>query len=208
MDSFFSATSVKTLWHDFVCGSAYINDGKFGIQFARTVSKAHIRAKTFTDLHTRFCVGFSQDPHTAAFIYLKRHPKCFEVEIKKIPQNIAVYRLKSASLDATWLGMDTSRTPPPPPNVIKETVIRSGRHVRWSKHLLSKTYYCWVNFFFQVWTLNSTLVQKFTFLPFRKIFFSLEVIKLCICILSHPYTCLIFWWLFTINISLALHPWQ
>ena len=42
--------------------------GKLGIQFARAVSKAQIRAKTFTDLLTRFCVGFSQDPHTAVFI--------------------------------------------------------------------------------------------------------------------------------------------
>ena len=83
----FSATPAKTFGDDFVCGSAYIKDGKFAIQFACAVSKTHIRAKTFTDPQTRFCVGFSRDPHTATFIQrtfkvLKRHPKFFEVEIK------------------------------------------------------------------------------------------------------------------------------
>ena len=55
-DSFFSATSVKTFGHDFVCGSAYIKDGKGGIRFARAVSKAHIRAKllqTYTHAFVR-----------------------------------------------------------------------------------------------------------------------------------------------------------
>ena len=46
-------------------------------------------------------------------------------------------RLKPASLDATWLGMDTSEIPPPPTKFIKETVTKSVRHVRWPKHLLS-----------------------------------------------------------------------
>ena len=70
---------------------------------------------------------------------LKRHLKFFEVEIKKLPRNTAVNRLKPASLDATWLSMDTSVPFPSPvaPNILKETVTRSGRYVRWPKYLLN-----------------------------------------------------------------------
>ena len=42
-------------------------------------------------------------------------------------------RLKPASLDATLRCMDTSMTlqHPVASNILKETVTRSGRHVRW-----------------------------------------------------------------------------
>ena len=70
---------------------------------------------------------------------MKRHPKFFEAEIKKLLWNITVDRLKPASLEAIWLSIDTSVTLPPSvaPNVLKETVTRYGCHIRWPKHLLN-----------------------------------------------------------------------
>ena len=98
----------------------------------------HVFVRDLAQTHTL------QPSYRGPFKVLKRHPKFFEVEIKKqvsnYPRQYSVDSLKPASLGATWLSMDNSETPPPTPgpNVLKETVTRSGHHVRWSKLL----YYC------------------------------------------------------------------
>ena len=71
------------------------------------------------------------------FKILKRQEKVYQVETKKLPQNIAVDRLKPPGLDATWFSMDTPMTLPRAP-VGKETIARSDRHVQESKRLKKK----------------------------------------------------------------------
>ena len=83
------------------------------------------------------------------FIYL------FALEIKNSTQNIAVNRLKSASLEATWLNMYTPVTPllPVALDVIKETRTKSDCHVSlniYCSNLLSFFLRCGTQ-----WDLNS-----------------------------------------------------
>lgn len=80
-----------------------------------------------------------QPAYRGPFKVLERHSKYFVVSINNATQSIAVDRLKPAFLDTTWLSMDTSGITPSAgaPGVVKETVTRSGRRVRWPKHLLT-----------------------------------------------------------------------
>ena len=79
--------------------------------------------------------------------------------MKKLPQNIAMDRLKPAPLDTTWFSIDTPVTPPlPEVSVGKETITRSGRHVREPKHMWKKI--VWI-ILFQSWMVNSTLAEYF-----------------------------------------------
>ena len=131
----FSAISAKTFGHDFVCGSAYIKDDKLGIQFEPKLLQTytHVFVRDLAKTHTL------QPSYWGPFKVLKRHPKVFEVEMKKFHRilpwtewNLLLWMLHGLA----WT-LQGPPPQPPPPNGINETVTKSGRHVRWPKYLLS-----------------------------------------------------------------------